>query len=302
MQENNEILYGFNTPFSAIVYGISGGIGGAIAHQICTDFGPLNTAKTHETGGETGGEWRGYTAYGLTRSPTPSPHPNLTTIQADALNEQDLSVTVQNIRNDIADSQRNAVRLIVVGIGALHRQAQNGAMHPDPQSRSMHPAHTHSQPGTSFGPEKTWRDLSAQNMAEIYAANTIAPALIAKHFLPLLPREGRSVFAVLSARVGSISDNRLGGWYSYRASKAALNQIIKTTSIELARTRPEAICLGLHPGTVDTELSKPFQANVKDGKLFTPQISANHLLNVIGNASTNQSGTVLAWDGTQVPA
>ena len=107
-------------------------------------------------------------------------------------------------------------------------------------------------PGIS--PEKSIAALDPVAMNAIFAVNTIGPALVAKHFVPLMPRQGRSVFAALSARVGSIEDNRLGGWYSYRASKAALNQILRTLAIEVARTRPEAIVVGLHPGTVTSSL------------------------------------------------
>ena len=109
-------------------------------------------------------------------------------------------------------------------------------------------------------------------MAHLYQINAIGPAMVAKHFLPLLSKRRKAVFAALSARVGSIGDNRLGGWHSYRASKAALNMLIKTMSIELARRNPDALIVGLHPGTVDTPLSEPFQRNVADGKLFTPEI------------------------------
>jgi NAD(P)-dependent dehydrogenase (short-subunit alcohol dehydrogenase family) len=110
------------------------------------------------------------------------------------------------------------------------------------------------------------------------------------------------VFAAISARVGSISDNRLGGWYSYRASKAALNMLLKTAAIELGRTRKELVVLGLHPGTVDTGLSKPFQSNVSEGKLFTPEQSARYLLEVIDGVTPEHSGSVLAWDAQTVPA
>ena len=149
-------------------------------------------------------------------------------------------------------------------------------------------------------PEKSWRALSSQGLAQSFAINAAGPALVAKHFLPLLPREGRCVFAALSARVGSISDNGLGGWYSYRASKAALNMLIRTLAIELARKRPEAICVALHPGTVDTRLSEPFQGNVPDRQLFTPERSAAHLLDVIEKLRPEQSGRIFAWDGSEI--
>ena len=146
-------------------------------------------------------------------------------------------------------------------------------------------------------PEKSLRDLSADKFARIFAANTITPALLAKHFLPRLSRERPAVFAAISARVGSISDNQLGGWYAYRASKAALNMVIKNAAIEMSRRNKKAIVIGLHPGTVDSPLSKPFQANVAAGKLFTPEYSAQKLVQVLESLTPAHSGQCLAWDG-----
>lgn len=154
--------------------------------------------------------------------------------------------------------------------------------------------------GTGGLPEKSWRALSSEGLAQSFAINAAGPAMVAKHFLPLLPHEGRCVFAALSARVGSISDNGLGGWYSYRASKAALNMLVRTLAIELARKRPEAICVALHPGTVDTPLSEPFQGNVPDRQLFTPEKSAAHLLDMLRNLNPEQSGRIFAWDGSEI--
>lgn len=152
----------------------------------------------------------------------------------------------------------------------------------------------------SHQPEKSFATLTADAMIELYRVNTVGPALIAKHIIQAMPRDRRSVFAALSARVGSIGDNRLGGWHSYRASKAALNMIIANLAIELRRTRPRAIAIGLHPGTVDTGLSAPFQKGVADGKLFSPAGSAWHLLCVIESVTETVSGTVVAWDGQRV--
>lgn len=151
------------------------------------------------------------------------------------------------------------------------------------------------------GPEKSYRALSADGMAEIFAVNTIGPALIAKHVLPLLRRDGRAVFAAISARVGSISDNRLGGWHAYRMSKAALNMLVKNLALELARTHPQAVAVTLHPGTVDTALSAPFQRGVAEGKLFTPAFSAEALLRVLELLTPADSGGLFAWDGARVP-
>lgn len=150
-------------------------------------------------------------------------------------------------------------------------------------------------------PEKTWRHLDAGALARSYAVNAIGPALVAKHLLPKLRRDHKAVFAALSARVGSIEDNRIGGWYAYRASKAALNQLLRTLAIELARRWPEAVCVGLHPGTTDTALSAPFQANVPEGKLFTPGFVAERLLTVVDDLDASASGGLYAWDGARLP-
>ncbi len=155
--------------------------------------------------------------------------------------------------------------------------------------------------GDGTGPEKSSRALDASGMAELFAVNTIGPALIAKHTLPLLRRDGRAVFAALSARVGSISDNRLGGWHAYRASKAALNMLVKNLALELARTHPQALAVTLHPGTVNTPLSAPFQRGVAPEKLFTPEMSAAALLGVLDGLTPEHSGGLFAWDGLQVP-
>jgi len=149
-------------------------------------------------------------------------------------------------------------------------------------------------------PEKSLNDITADNMARLMAVNVIGPALVAKHFIPLLPRQEKSVFAALSARVGSISDNRMGGWHSYRASKAALNMLLKNIAIETARKYKHASVIGLHPGTVDTGLSSPFQTNVKEGKLFSPQQSAQYLLSVINTVNTADTGKIFAWDGEEI--
>ncbi len=150
-------------------------------------------------------------------------------------------------------------------------------------------------------PEKSWRALDGAALAEMFAINAIGPALIAKHMLPLLRREGRAVFAALSARVGSIGDNRLGGWHGYRASKAALNMLMRNFAIELAAHNPQAIVAGVHPGTVDTALSRPFQRGVTPGKLLTPAQSAGHILSVLAGLEPKDSGGLFAWSGEQLP-
>lgn len=150
-----------------------------------------------------------------------------------------------------------------------------------------------------FQPEKTLRQLDPAHLARSFALNATGPALLMKHFLPLLARTERAVFATLSARVGSISDNRLGGWYAYRASKAALNQLVRTASVEIARTRPHAICVALHPGTVDTGLSGPFAKRGLD--VQTPAEAAGKLLAVIAGLVPEQTGTLIDQNGVTLP-
>lgn len=150
------------------------------------------------------------------------------------------------------------------------------------------------------GPERALQELDAGWLARSFAVNTIGPALVLRFFAPLLPRGGRSVMAALSARVGSISDNRTGGWYGYRASKAALNMVVRCAAIEIGRTRPEAVCVALHPGTVSTPLSRPFQARVPPESLFEPAFAADRLLAVLDGLTPAQSGRCFAWDGAEI--
>lgn len=151
------------------------------------------------------------------------------------------------------------------------------------------------------GPEKSYRQLDPAALAESFAINAIGPALIAKHMLPILPRSGRSVLAFLGARVGSIGDNRLGGWHGYRASKAALAMLIRNFAIESARTMPDAVIVGLHPGTVATGLSAPFR-QPETPAILAPEVSARHLLDVLDRLIPADSGGVFDWQGQIVPA
>jgi NAD(P)-dependent dehydrogenase (short-subunit alcohol dehydrogenase family) len=165
--------------------------------------------------------------------------------------------------------------LVIVATGLLH---ENGA-----------------------GPEKALRDLDPAWLAKVYAVNAIGPALVAKHFLPIMPRTGRAVFAALSARVGSIADNRLGGWHGYRASKAALNMMVRNLAIEERRRNDRAIVVALHPGTVDTALSRPFQGNVQAGRLFDAERAALQLLDVIEELKVSDSGKLFDFEGNEIP-
>ena len=154
--------------------------------------------------------------------------------------------------------------------------------------------------GPDFQPEKTFKAQDPAAYARAFAINTTGPALIGKHFLPLLPRRERAVFAALSARVGSISDNRLGGWHAYRASKAALNMVLRNFAIELGRTHPQAVIAALHPGTVTTDLSAPFTGMREGQRLFTPDEAAGYLLDVIDGLTPDDSGQAFAWDGQSI--
>jgi NAD(P)-dependent dehydrogenase (short-subunit alcohol dehydrogenase family) len=214
------------------------------------------------------GQGRFASVHALSRSPIAVPD-GVTWHHADITDEASLAEAAAAI------GEPGDVSLVIVASGLLHAEA--------------------------IAPEKTLKSLDPEVMARVFATNTVGPALAAKHLLPLLPRRGRSVFAVLSARVGSIGDNRLGGWYSYRASKAALNQIVRTLAIEVKRTRPESVLLALHPGTVTTPLSEPFRGNEPGPGLFSPEQSAEHLLRVIEGATPEQSGGFLAWDGSEIP-
>jgi len=149
-------------------------------------------------------------------------------------------------------------------------------------------------------PERRLADVRADWLMEAFAVNGAGPLLLAKHLEPLLPRRDRAVFASLSARVGSIGDNRLGGWYAYRGSKAAQNMFIRTLSIELARRARGAICVALHPGTTDTELSRPFQGGVPESKLFTAERAVEQLLRVIDGLGPGDNGRFIAWNGEKI--
>lgn len=147
------------------------------------------------------------------------------------------------------------------------------------------------------GPEKALRALDAGQMAAQFAVNATGPMLVLKHVLPLMPRDGRTVFAALSARVGSIGDNRAGGWYSYRASKAALNQLIRTAAIEVARTRPHAVLAAVHPGTVATRFTAGYPGHDK----VVPDVAAANILRVLDGLTPAETGGFFDWSGARVP-
>lgn len=157
-------------------------------------------------------------------------------------------------------------------------------------------------------PETTLNKVEKASLMLAYEVNAVGPILVMKHMWPLLKAGGGNgterevaVVANLSARVGSIGDNKLGGWHSYRASKTALNQLTKNVSVELGRRKDPVVCILLHPGTVDTDLSRPFQRNVPEGKLFTKEYSVQKLLHIINNAKKQDNGKFFAWDGQEIP-
>ncbi|MEM1411618.1 MAG: SDR family NAD(P)-dependent oxidoreductase [Pseudomonadota bacterium] len=150
-------------------------------------------------------------------------------------------------------------------------------------------------------PEKSLTQLKRSALQRVFDINAFAPLLLAQAVLPLTPRQAPTHFAALSAMVGSIGDNRIGGWYAYRASKSALNQLLKTLAIEGRRTHPGLCVTSIHPGTTDTDLSKPFQGNVPEGKLYTPAQSAARILRVVCAGRPENSGRFMNWNGQALP-
>ncbi len=203
----------------------------------------------------------------LSRQPVEKKHERLHPGIIDFADESSIKAAARDCDGDID--------LVIVATGILHRA-------PD------------------ISPEKRLADVDGRTMAEVLHINTIGPALLAKHFLPQLRRDAKSAFAAISARVGSISDNRLGGWASYRASKAALNMLMRTFSIEQSRTHPGSVVVTLHPGTTDTALSRPFQRNVPEGKLFEPAFVAGKLLAVVDGLAPEDTGGFFAWDASRI--
>ena len=204
------------------------------------------------------------------RSPGPASGANVSSFSFDLEDEASIAAAAVEI------GAAGPLHLVIIATGLLH---QAGVI----------------------SPEKSWRALTPEAFARSFAINATGPALIARHFLGLLARNEKAVFAAISARVSSVSDNRLGGWHAYRASKAALNMLLRNFAIEMAARNRTASIIGLHPGTVDTALSKPFQSQVREGKLFTAATSAAHLLKVIDDVTPAKSGQLLAWDGSVIP-
>ena len=208
------------------------------------------------------------TVHALSRSVTAFDDDKIRPSILDLLDDASIAAAAQRVSED------GPLDLVIVATGILHQD--------------------------ELQPEKTLRDIDGSRMLDVLQVNTVGPAVVAKHFLPLMRRGARSVFAVLSARVGSIDDNRLGGWVSYRASKAALNMTMKTLAIEHARRWPDSVVASLHPGTVATGLSEPFRSRVPADKLFTPEVTAAHLLGVVDGLTPDDTGGFFAWDGSRI--
>jgi NAD(P)-dependent dehydrogenase (short-subunit alcohol dehydrogenase family) len=202
----------------------------------------------------------------------------LNVLKCDLDDENSIKSCAEDIKGKFGELE---LRLLIGSAGILHKNGKN--------------------------PEKSIREVDQNWMMENYRINAVGPILLAKYFLPLMKPADPSVIAFLSAKTGSISDNRLGGWHSYRMSKAALNMGIKTLSVELkTRSQGKIICVGLHPGTVKTNMSVPFQNNVAPDKLFSPEYSAERLIEVIenlkfGKDASSSNGKIFAYDNTEIP-
>ena len=195
-----------------------------------------------------------------------------TEVSVNYLDESSIAKAAQSIASLCATSNLQ-LRLLLVATGFLH--------------------------GEQGQPERSFTNLDAGYLAQVFQINTLGPALVMKHFLPLLPKTGRCVAGFVSAKVGSISDNALGGWYGYRASKAALNQLVKTASIELSRRNKDSICVSLHPGTVATKLSEPF---AKTGLNVRSAIeAADDLLAVLAGLNPADTGCLVDYKGQKLP-
>lgn len=198
-------------------------------------------------------------------------HPDkLTCLSMDITDEAQITDICQKIKNEVKN-----LHLAINCVGFLHDSIQQ--------------------------PEKSLRSINLENLTRYFQINSIGGVLLAKHLLPLFKHQQRSIFATISAKVGSIGDNQLGGWYGYRASKSALNMLMRNVSIEYGRSCPKNIVVTLHPGTTDTRLSQPFQANVPPEKLFSIDKTATQLLNVIEKLQASDTGQFLSWDGSKLP-
>ncbi|MCG6133697.1 MAG: SDR family NAD(P)-dependent oxidoreductase [Nostoc sp. LLA-1] len=191
-------------------------------------------------------------------------------LSMDITEEAQIVAVIQEIKNEI-----NKLHLVINCVGLLHEG--------------------------NLQPEKNLRQIDSENLLRYFQINSIGSVLLAKHLLPLFRHREPSVFASISAKIGSIGDNQLGGWYGYRASKAALNMFMRTAAIEYKRSSPQTLVVTLHPGTTDTRLSRPFQSNVPPEKLFSVERTVTQLLSVIEQLQEGDSGQFFSWDGSKLP-
>lgn len=182
------------------------------------------------------------------------------------------------------------------GIGAVERWLAENDVRPDTVIQCAGVLHRENN-----GPEKMLMQITEAWLQENISANLMAHIRLAQALNSLVSRRTPLKWVSLSAMVGSISDNQLGGWHSYRMSKAALNMFVRNLHIEWSRKSPDSVAVALHPGTTDTALSKPFQANIRDGKLYSAELTARRLADVVENLSPEQSGKLLHWDGSVIP-
>lgn len=213
---------------------------------------------------------RGWRVFASRRRTAPTSAPDPDALALDLADEASVAAAMQAIAG-----QTPSLELIIIAAGLLHDAAMQ--------------------------PEKRLEDIDPQALAAAFAVNATGPLLVARHALPLLRHAGRSVFASLSARVGSISDNRTGGWYAYRASKAAQNMITRNLAHEMRNRGINTICVGLHPGTVRSALSAPFTQRLPEARLTAPATAAGNLLTVIDGLTPADAGQVFAWDGQPIP-
>ena len=251
----------FEQPLTAVVQGASRGIGLALVRQLSANSA---VGKIYATARNA---MRSDTLQALAASSSAELH----LLNVDVTEEASVAAAAQYLHDQAA-----TIDLLINSAGILHQ--------PD-----------------GIQPERRLADVAPGNLELSFRVNAVGPLLVAKHFTALLPRDRHTVFASLSARVGSIGDNRLGGWYAYRAAKAAQNQITRTLSIELRRRRPRLVCVGLHPGTVATELSAPFTHDHSQRQVFPPDVAAGQLLRLISRFDERSNGRFYAYDGSEIP-
>ena len=191
-------------------------------------------------------------------------------LSLDITEESQIAEVVQRIKAEV-----NKLNLVINCVGILHDD--------------------------TFQPEKSLKQINSENLLRYFQVNSIGSILLAKHLLPLFRHSENSVFASISAKLASIGDNEIGGWYGYRASKTALNMFMRTAAIEYGRSCPKTLIVTLHPGTTDTRLSRPFQRNVPPEKLFSVELCVIQLLSVIDQLQDGDSGKFFSWDGSELP-